>query len=329
MCGSNHDLPAPAQTSVDGMRVLVTGAAGFVGSHLVGELLDAGHEVVAVDCLLPESYSADVKRSNLATVVNRPGVRFVEADLRTDDLAPILVGCDAVINEAAMPGLAKSWDDFHLYASCNLLAVDRLIRASREAGIGRFVQISTSSVYGQYAVGDESSPTEPFSPYGVSKLAAEKLVLAHVANFGFPAVVLRYFSLYGPRQRPDMGYHLFCEAMLDGRPVTVFGDGHQTRSNTHVRDAVAATIAALNAGEPGSVINIAGGQSIDLLGALRILGDELGVEPDLAFESPRPGDQRDTFGDTTLAKTILGWSPLVDIESGLREQARWHRAQRG
>ncbi len=310
------------------MRVVVTGAAGFVGSHLVEALVAEEHEVVAIDCLLSESYDPAVKAANLQAVSRLPGVEIHNLDLRSDGLTGALRDADAVINEAAMPGLMKSWSDFDLYVRCNLLAVDRLLAASREADVGRFVQISTSSVYGRYAVGDESQPTEPFSPYGVSKLAAEKLVQAYVANFGLPAVVLRYFSLYGPRQRPDMGYHIFCEAMLDGRALTVFGDGTQSRSNTHVQDAVAATVAALTAGRPGDVVNVAGGDRIELLAAISVLADELGVQPELEFRDRRPGDQLDTQGDITRAGDILGWQPAVPIEDGLREQARWHAARR-
>ncbi len=227
-----------------------------------------------------------------------------------------------------MPGLMKSWTDFDVYVGCNLLAVERLLAAVERAGVGRFVQISTSSVYGRFAVGDESLPTEPFSPYGVSKLAAEKLVLAHVANFGLDAVILRYFSLYGPRQRPDMGYHLFCEAMLDGRPITVFGDGRQRRSNTYVSDAVSATVAALDRGSGGDVVNICGDQTIELLDAIGVLADELGVEPIIEFAQPRPGDQRDTSGDATRARRVLRWSPEVSVDVGLRRQAAWHAARR-
>jgi len=283
---------------------------------------------VAVDCLLSDSYSAAIKAENLQSLAGLPGVECRNVDLRTDDLAAVVAGADAVVNEAAMPGLMKSWTDFDVYVGCNLLAVERLLVAVERAGVGRIVQISTSSVYGRFAVGDENLPTEPFSPYGVSKLAAEKLVLAHVANFGLDAVILRYFSLYGPRQRPDMGYHLFCEAMLDGRPITVFGDGRQRRSNTYVSDAVSATVAALDRGSAGDVVNICGDETVELLDAIAVLADELGVEPILEFAQPRPGDQRDTSGDATRARRILRWSPQVPVDVGLRRQAAWHAARR-
>lgn len=310
------------------MRVVVTGAAGFVGSHLVEALVAEGHQIVALDCLLPHSYDPEVKARQFRAVARLPGVEALEVDLRTDPLTGVLTGADAIVNEAAMPGLMKSWSVFDVYVECNLLAVQRLLDAARATGVTRFVQISTSSVYGRFALGDETLPTEPFSPYGVSKLAAEKLVLAHVANFGLDAVILRYFSLYGPRQRPDMGYHLFCEALLDGRPITVYGDGQQRRSNTHVRDAVAATSAALELGTAGDVINIAGSQSVELMEAIEVLARELGTTPNLVFEPPRPGDQRDTAGDAARARQILRWTPRVDIVEGLRGQAAWHRERR-
>ena len=220
------------------MRVLVTGVAGFVGSHLAERLLADGQEVVGLDCFT-DYYPRPVKERNLVNLLGSPGFEFHELDLRRDDLEPVMSGVDVVVNEAAMAGLMRSWTDLDGYVSCNLLGLERLIQAS--AAVGRFVHISTSSVYGTDAVGDEEAPTRPVSPYGVTKLAAEKLLLAHVEVHGFPGTILRYFSIYGPRQRPDMAYHLFTEAMLDGRPIVVFGDGLQSRSNTFVSDAVAGT----------------------------------------------------------------------------------------
>ena len=183
-----------------------------------------------------------------------------------------------------MPGLPRSWTEMEAYTSCNLLATYRLVEASRAAGIRRYIQISTSSVYGTEAVGDESQPLRPISPYGVTKLAAEQLVLAYVQTYGFPAAILRYFSIYGPRQRPDMAYHKFIEALIDQQDLTVFGDGHQSRSSTFVSDAVDGTLRALEGAEVGEVYNIGGGERVELLDVIRIIGDELGVEPVIQFE---------------------------------------------
>ena len=232
------------------MRILVTGAAGFIGSTLCERLVADGHEVRGIDAFVG-AYPEDVKRRNLAALMASPAFTFSVADLRTADLEPIVDGVEVIVNEAAVAGLAPSWADLDLYASCNLVGLGRLIEAARGAAVKRFVQVSTSSVYGIDAVGGETRPLRPASPYGVTKLAAEQLVLAHVDAFGLPATILRYFSIYGPRQRPDMAYHKFIEAMLDGRPITIFGDGEQTRSNTYVDDCVEATVRASTAG--GSV----------------------------------------------------------------------------
>lgn len=220
-------------TSNRKQHILVTGAAGFIGSHLCEALLDAGHRVRGLDCFT-DYYSRDQKEANLVLARERDGFELVDADLRTDDLGPALDGIDVVINEAVTPGLALSWDNFEQYESCNVYAVTRLIKACQEATVTRFVQASTSSVYGAQATGAEDQVTRPISPYGVTKLAAEQLLLAYNHAFSFPVVVLRYFSIYGPRQRPDMAYRIFCEKLLRDQPLEVFGDGLQSRGQ-HIR----------------------------------------------------------------------------------------------
>jgi UDP-glucuronate 4-epimerase len=304
-------------------RVVVTGAAGFIGSHLVERLIADGHEVVGIDGFI-DSYPRPYKERNLEVLRDHDAFAFHAIDLREDPLDEVLDGADAVINLAAMPGLPRSWTDFESYATNNFHAVQRLIEASHRRGVGRFVQASTSSVYGRQAVGDETIPTRPVSPYGVTKLAAEHLLLAYMETLGIPVVILRYFSVYGPRQRPDMAYHIFSEALLDDRPLPVFGDGAQTRSITEVRDCVAGTIAALANGVPGEIYNIGGGQSIALLDAIQILADALGRTPRIEFQAARPGDQRDTGADTTKAHDALGYSARTGPREGLARQAAWH-----
>lgn len=303
-------------------RVVVTGAAGFIGSHLSEQLLAAGHEVVGIDCFT-DYYSRSDKEANLAKARVSPGFTFHQADLRTDTLEPLLDGADAVVNQAATPGLVLSWDDFDRYQSTNLSAVKRLTDASLAVGVGHFVQASTSSVYGAEATGSEDSATLPVSPYGVTKLAAEHLLRAHSESLGLPLTILRYFSIYGPRQRPDMAYRIFCERLLRGEPITVFGDGGQSRSNTYVDDCVAATISALDGPADGSVFNVGGGREIKLIEAISILSEHLGVEPDIEYRDARRGDQRRTVADTTRAAAVLGWTPQVEPEAGLCEQVRW------
>ena len=309
------------------MRILVTGVAGFVGSHVAEQLLADGHDVVGLDSFT-DYYARSTKERNLSGLLGADRFSFHELDLRHDQLEAALEDVEAVINEAAMAGLMRSWTDFESYASCNLLGLQRLIEATRFANVRRFIQISTSSVYGADAVGDEDVPTRPVSPYGVTKLAAEKLLLAHVAVNGFPAAILRYFSIYGPRQRPDMAYNIFTEALIDGRPIVVFGDGLQSRSNTFVSDAVAATVSAIDRAEVGGIYNIGGGEEIALRDAIGLIADELKVEPLIRYEAARPGDQRRTFADISRAREALGYVPQVAPAQGLRAQVQWQAGLR-
>ena len=310
------------------MRIVVTGAAGFIGSTLAEALVAAGHEVDGLDAFIPY-YPRPMKEANLVAIAGAAGYRFGEVDLRTDDLDPWLDGADAVIHEAAMAGLMRSWTDLELYTSCNVLATNRLIEAAGRARVRRFVVASTSSVYGLEAVGNEDRALEPSSPYGITKLAAEKLVLAHVALSGFPATIIRYFSIYGPRQRPDMAYHRFIEAMLDREPITVFGDGEQTRSNTYIDDAVNGTILALERGAVGGIYNIGGGRTISLNDAIGLIAGHVGVEPIIHREPVRPGDQRHTSADVSRARATFDYEPQVEPSDGLARQVAWHLARRG
>ncbi len=310
------------------MRVVVTGVAGFVGSHLAEALLAGGHEVVGIDAFI-DYYPRPVKERNIAGLVGRPGFTFHEADLRRADLEPLLDGAAAVVHLAAMPGLARSWTDVETYTSCNLLATHRLVEAVLAVGVPRLLHASTSSVYGSDAVGDENAPTRPISPYGVTKLAAEHLILAYVQSRGLEAAILRYFSMFGPRQRPDMAYHIFIEALLDGRPITVFGDGQQSRSNTFIDDCVRGTIAAIGGAETGAIYNIAGGESLKLNDAIATIAEAVGVEPRIIHGPTRPGDQRTTFADTARARAAFGFQPTIGAVEGLRAQVAWHVARRG
>ena len=309
------------------MKVMVTGAAGFVGSSLSEALIAAGHEVVGVDCFIPY-YDRAVKESNLAALRLNPSFAFHEVDLRTADLGASLDGVEAVVHLAAMPGLAKSWTDVELYSSCNIVATARLIDACRGRSLHRFVHISTSSVYGSEANGDETMPIRPASPYGITKLAAEHLVLAHAEQYGLPGVILRYFSIYGPRQRPDMGYNLFCEALLDGRPITIFGDGSATRSNTYIDDCVRGTMLGLQLGHVGEAYNIGGGEVIGLLDAIEVIAEAARVKPHLIFGDKRPGDQKSTQADCSKAAEHLGYHATVGPHEGLVRQFAWHQNRR-
>lgn len=303
------------------MKCLVTGAAGFVGAHLCERLLRDGHTVVGLDAFIPY-YPRIVKEANLAPLRTRSGFTFHELDLRTDALDQVLSGVDVVFHLAAMAGLIKSWTDFDLYESCNVVGTQRLLEAVRRQGrVQRFVNVSTSSVYGRFASGDEALPTRPSSPYGVTKLAAEHLCHAF-AEFGVPAIILRYFSVYGPGQRPDMGYYRFIQALLAGETITVFGDGLQVRGNTYIDDCVAATVASLNA-PIGETYNVGGGETASVWEILAKLEKITGKKPKVTQGDARPGDQRSTFADTTKLLRHVGWKPVVSLEDGLARQVSW------
>jgi nucleoside-diphosphate-sugar epimerase len=307
------------------MKCLVTGAAGFIGSHLCERLLHEGHSVVGLDAFVP-FYPRPLKEANLAGLHGRDGFTFLSMDLRSDDLTAAVDGVEAVFHLAAMPGLVRSWTEFDLYQSCNLNGTQRLLDAARRSSLVRFIYASTSSVYGRYGSGDETLPTRPISPYGVTKLAAEHLCRAHADEQGLPLVVLRYFSVYGPRQRPDMGYNRFIAALLAGQPVTVFGDGQQARGNTFVEDCVEATVLALGA-TAGEVFNVGGGETASVWEVLAKLEKATGCRAVVRREAGRPGDQRFTGADTTKIERHLGWRPCVGLDEGLARQVAWQRAQ--
>lgn len=308
------------------MKCLVTGAAGFIGSHLCEQLLRSSHTVIGLDAFIPY-YPRASKEANLARFRNHPAFSFHPLDLRCDPLEAALSGVEAIFHLAAMPGLTRSWSDFELYESCNLTGTQRLLEAARKLPrLRRFVHASTSSVYGRYGSGDETLPTRPISPYGVTKLAAENLCRAYAYECGLPLVVLRYFSVYGPGQRPDMGYHRFIAGLLSGQPIVVHGDGLQSRGNTYVGDCVAATMAALEA-PIGEVYNVGGGETANVWEILGKLERFLGRRAIIRRESARPGDQRVTAADTTKLALHLGWQPKIGLDEGLARQVEWQQGR--
>ena len=304
------------------MQCLVTGAAGFIGSHLCEHLLSKGHDVTGLDAFIPY-YPRALKESNLHGLLAHPRFRFFPLDLREGRLEQALNGTQAIIHLAAMPGLVRSWTDFDLYTSCNLTATNRLLGAAKELnGLKKFIYGSTSSVYGRNASGDETLPTRPCSPYGVTKLAGELLCRSHCDERGLPVVVLRFFSVYGPRQRPDMAYNKFVRALLDDQPITIFGDGAQVRGNTYVSDCVSAIVASLNA-PIGETYNLGGGETATLLDVLSRLERLTGRRARLIHQDAREGDQRITGADTSRLFRHLGWTAVVGLDEGLEKQVEW------
>jgi nucleoside-diphosphate-sugar epimerase len=312
------------------VRALVTGVAGFLGSTLAEALRGSGFDVVGVDAFTP-NYGTAIKRANLNRLLGDPGFRLVEADLRDADLGPLLDGVSHVAHLAALPGVRQSWgESFRDYAEHNVIATQRLLEASRGRALVKVAVASSSSVYGgaRRAPTPEEEPLRPISPYGVTKLACEHLIGAYIRDFDLRCTALRYFTVYGPRQRPDMAYHLFTEALLDRRPITVFGDGEQTRSNTYIDDAVNGTILALERGAQGGTYNIGGGRTISLNDAIALIAGHVGVEPLIERKPARPGDQRHTSADVSRAREALGYAPVVEPGEGLGRQVAWHLARR-
>ena len=304
-------------------RVLVTGAAGFVGSHVVDRLLADGHEVVGVDSFTGY-YPRARKLRNLRSASLEDGFRLVEGDLLGLDLRTLLRGVDGVVHLAGEPGVRRSWADFDVYMERNVRATQRLLEAVWRAGTPRLVHASSSSVYGP----DRGDPTgedaarKPASPYGLSKLAAEELVELYARERGVPATVLRYFTVYGPRQRPEMALSRFIFAASRGRPVKVYGDGEQTRELTYVSDAVDATVAAL-AAAPGGTYNIGGGVRVSVNELLGCVGRALGVRVEAHYGPEAEGDVRSTWADSGRAARELGYRPRTGLEEGTAAQAEW------
>jgi UDP-glucuronate 4-epimerase len=313
------------------MRALVTGAAGFIGSHLVERLAADGHGVVAVDCLTPY-YDVAQKEEALDVLRRLPGTEVVDADLWTSDIEALIDGINVVFHQAGQPGVRDSWRaGFEPYVRQNVLVTQRLLDAVVDSRVDRFVFASSSSVYGdapEYPTSEEDVPI-PQSPYGVTKLAAEHLCGVYARNWAVPAVSLRYFTVYGPRQRPDMAMHRMIEAGLAGDPFPLFGDGEQIRDFTYVDDAVEANVLAAAVDVPaGSVINVAGGESVSLLEVIYIVEDIIGRPIVLDRRPGQPGDVRRTGGAHRRAAALLGWSPKIRLREGLRRQVAWHRARR-
>lgn len=312
------------------MIVLVTGCAGFIGSRVALECLGRGEQVIGVDSMT-DYYAVEQKRQNLAELE-----RFEQFDHLCVDLVDLrldaLEGVDVVYHLAGQPGVRNSWrDEFGVYLSRNVLATQRLLELSAASGIGRFVYSSSSSIYGnadRYPV-DEAMRPQPFSPYGVTKLAGEHLCSLYAENFGLPVVSLRYFTVYGPGQRPDMATHRLFEAALNGSTFPLYGTGEQLRDFTYVGDVVRANLLASEADvEPGLVVNIAGGGECSMLELIEMVEQVAGRPIDLDRRDHERGDVYRTGGAIELAHRQLGWSPETRLQEGLEHQHEWHLSRR-
>ncbi len=313
------------------MKVVVTGAAGFIGSHLSDRLIEAGHEVVGIDCFA-DYYGRALKEQNLEKARSHDNFRFEEVDLVDAELAQILDGAEVVYHLAGQPGVRPSWGpQFDRYVRDNVIATQRLLEALKSEPIRRLVFAGSSSVYGDAEMfpTKESALPRPVSPYGVTKLAAEHLTHLYTRNFGMPVVTVRYFTVYGPRQRPDMAFARFMRALAAGEDIEVYGDGEQTREFTYVSDAVEGTIKASTADVVGQIFNLGGGSRVTVNKVLATLQEISGIEVHRKTLPAAPGDPRHTGASINLARERLGWEPRVSLREGLDKQWRWFRNDPG
>lgn len=310
---------------------LVTGVAGFIGSHLAEALVAHGYHVIGVDAFV-DFYPRVVKEANLDGLRQVPTFRFIEADLRTVDLIPLLTKVDYVFHLAAQAGVRTSWgDDFSSYVGHNVLATQRLLEAVQKSNVRRVICASSSSVYGNTPdlPAREDSQLLPISPYGVTKLAMEHLCRLYNVEHGLPTISLRYFSVYGPRQRPDMAFHKFIRALLRDELITVYGDGEQSRDFTYVDDIVSANLAAMHHGRPGACYNVGGGVHVTINEVLGLLEQIVGKNRHVHYYPRQSGDVAHTIADTNAARTELGFEPVFTLAHGLRKEASWIAEQLG
>lgn len=305
-------------------HIVVTGAAGFIGSHLVDRLLADGRQVVGIDSF-EEYYPRPYKEANLAAAREHPDFVLREQNLLDVDLPGLLDGAACVYHLAAQAGVRASWGtSFEVYTRNNVLATQQLLEAAVRAGVPKVVYASSSSVYGdqdQLPLREDMLP-KPRSPYGVTKLAGEHLCCLYAANYGLDTTSLRFFTVYGPRQRPDMAFHKFIRALLEGRELVIYGNGAQTRDFTYVGDIVQGLIQAASAG-PGSVMNLGGGNRVTLDESIELLCRLTDCRPRLDKRATEAGDVRDTLADVTSARVGVGYEPKTRLEDGLRHEVTW------
>ena len=307
------------------MRVLVTGVSGFIGSSLSEKLLDEGFQVIGVDSFF-DYYPRKIKEKNLFNSLNYSDFEFVEADILEIDWNNILSNVEGVFHQAALAGVRASWGQkFDQYVQNNILGTQRLLEACKDKSLKKIVYASSSSVYGdtdELPI-KETSQTNPVSPYGVTKLSAEHLASLYYKGYGVPTVSLRYFTVYGPRQRPDMAFHKFITAIMNGDQIEIYGNGEQTRDFTYIDDAVQANIQAFKDGKAGEVYNIGGGSRIKLIDTIRIIEKIVGEKANLVYTEPQRGDARHTFSDVSKAEADFEYSPMTDVKFGLEKHYEW------
>ena len=308
-------------------KIIVTGAAGFIGSHLVEQLLQQGKEVIGIDDF-NDYYDPVLKRNNISHLLDSPGFQLIEGNIQFLEWHLLLKNVEIIYHQAAQAGVRASWgQNFPTYVERNINATQTLLEAAKYAkSLKKFIFASTSSIYGDADMlpTHEGVCPQPISPYGITKLAAEQLCSLYYKNFGIPFVGLRYFSVYGPRQRPDMGFHKFFKAILESKPITIYGDGHQSRDFTFVSDIISANLAAATIPEAvGQVFNIGGGSSVSLSEVLKTMEEIVGTTIKKNYVETAMGDARHTSADVSKAKQILNYKPKIPLVDGLTQEWNW------
>lgn len=307
------------------MKVLVTGCAGFIGSHLTDRLLKEGFQVIGID-RFADYYAREIKEKNINGAFTNQAFDLIEQDILDIEKLPEV---DYVFHQAAQAGVRGSWgSNFEIYTRDNIESTQRLLEFYKDRKIKKFIYASSSSVYGDVDLPmRESSILKPFSPYGVTKLAAENLCYLYYRNYQVPVISLRYFTVYGPRQRPEMAINLFVRAVSNGEEISVYGDGNQTRDFTYVDDAVEANLLAASHDVAGEVFNVGGGSRISVKELIQKIEGITGKKAKLKYIENQAGDVRDTLADNTKARETLHWRPEVRIEEGLERYISWFRNQ--
>jgi len=309
------------------IKCLVTGGAGFIGSHLIERLLEEGYKVIGIDCLT-DYYSIEIKRNNLKDFLENRNFKSIEGNLLDLNLEKILMDADYIFHQAAQAGVRASWgQNFGVYEENNVLGTQKLLEACKNLNIKKFVYASSSSVYGDVKSlpMKESDLLKPLSPYGVSKLAGEHLCYLYWKNFDVPTISLRYFSVYGPRQRPDMAFYKFINAILNDKEITIYGDGNQTRDFTFISDVIDANILAMKSNIIGEVFNIGGGSRISVNEVIKILEGIIGKEAKVEYIEKQKGDVEHTYSSIEEAKNMLGYNPKIDIRTGLERMVEYYK----
>ena len=310
------------------MNIFVSGAAGFIGSHLVEKLAILGHTVVGVDSFREDLYESRKRRKVWEELEARfPNISLCEFDLQQPRNFADLGDFSVVYHLAATPGLQLSWNNPNLYFNNNVITTLNMIDGFATSNLDKFFYISTSSVYGEFGVGNESMPLNPISPYGISKLAAEQLVSNYCNFYGIPFSIFRPFSVYGPRQRDDMAYNIFFRRIMNGEEISVFGDGLQSRSNTYVTDIVNGLVNGISSSRNSQIYNLSGSETISINETLQLMEDIVGKKAIVKYHSFKPGDQKRTQGDFSKAETEIDYRPQISMREGLQRQYLWHLSQ--